>query len=80
VILATTVAGMLQAAWWAAIACALIMALALLAERPGASLSPRGYASLFNDPFASVMAVVNGSAAAAAAFTLGRLAAWLLGG
>ena len=78
-ILATTVAGMLQASWWAALAVACILALVFLAERPGALSSPRGYAGLFEDRFASVLALVNASVASATAFALGRATAWLWG-
>jgi hypothetical protein len=78
-ILATTIAGIIQTSWWAALAGACILALVFMSERHGASTSPRGYAGLFDDPFASVMAFVNGSAAAASAFALGRLTSWLWG-
>lgn len=78
-ILAITIAGIIQVSWWAALAGASILALLFAAERHGASTSPRGIAGLFDDPFASIMACINGGVASACAFAVGRLAAWLWG-
>jgi hypothetical protein len=78
-ILATTIAGIVQASWWASLAGACILALVFMAERHSPSISPRGYAGLFDDPFVSVVAIFNGTVAAASAFALGRLTAWLWG-
>ena len=50
-----------------------------MAERHSPSISPRGYAGLFDDPFVSVVAIFNGTVAAASAFALGCLTAWLWG-
>lgn len=78
-ILVTTIGGIIQASWWVALAGGCVLALVFMAERDRASVSPRGYAGLFDDPFSSVVAFCNGSAAAASAFALGRLTAWLWG-
>jgi hypothetical protein len=78
IILATTVAGVLQAAWWAAVAGACILALLFIAERRSAS-SPTGYVGATDETFASIVAFINGSVACSAAFLLGRATAWLWG-
>ena len=80
VILVVTVAGMLQAGWWAALIGALILALLSVAERSGASLSAKGYyAGLLDDRFASAMAALNATAASTTAFIIGRATTWLWG-
>jgi hypothetical protein len=79
IILSTTVAGMLQTAWWAAVAGACILALLSVAERRGALMSPTGNEGAADEPFATIVALLNGSVACSAAYMLGRATAWLWG-
>jgi len=79
IILSTTVAGMMQAPWWAAVAGACVLALLGIAERRGVSTAPTVFDHAAEEPIASVAALVNGSAAASAAFLLGRATGWLWG-
>jgi len=77
VILSTTVAGMMQAPVWAVIAGACTLALLCIVERRGTTTSPMGQEA--DEPFATLASLLNGTAAASAAFLLGRATAWLWG-
>jgi hypothetical protein len=79
IILSTTVAGMMQAAWWAAVVGACILALLSVAERRAAFTSPTGNEGATDEPLATLVAVANGSVACSVAFMLGRATAWLWG-
>jgi hypothetical protein len=78
IILAITMAGVSQAPWWSAAVGGCILALLPFVERPGARTAPP--AGLDQpEPTATMVAVINGSAAACAAFLLGRATGWLWG-
>ncbi len=77
IILSTTVAGMMQAPAWVILACACTLALLSLVERRGTTTSPMGHEA--GEPFAALASLLNGTAAASAAFLLGRATAWLWG-
>jgi hypothetical protein len=79
IILAATVAGMMQVSWLAAPVCACLLALLLALERYNASLSPSGLEDAAGEPFATMTSLANGSMAATAAFLLGRATGWLWG-
>jgi len=76
IILSTSVAGALQSSWWAALAGACLLSLALVAEyRMAAARSPLGH-DLTMEHVQALSAFISGSAAAAVAFLLGRAATW----
>jgi hypothetical protein len=78
-ILAVIAAGILHVSAWAAVAGACILGLVSLTSSQGA-FSRYGYAgSPIGLPVVLVSTLLNASAAAAAAFVLGRLIAWVWG-
>jgi hypothetical protein len=78
IIFSITVAGVSQAPWWSAAIGACILALLPFVERQGMWTAPSG-ADDVHEPIASMVALINGSAAACAAFLLGRATGWLWG-
>ncbi len=78
IVLSTTFAGMMHAPVWAAVAGACVLSLLLIAEKRDLSMSPTG-SNFVDGPIAIAAALFNGSAAASAAFVLGRGTAWIWG-
>ena len=79
IVLLTVVAGMMQMPLWAALAGACVLTLAMIAERRGLTATPTGLDDENAEPIATLATLLNGSAAASAAFVLGRVTAWLWG-
>jgi hypothetical protein len=79
IILSVTMAGMMQAPWWSAVAGACILMILPIAERSAPSTSPAGVDDERDEPIATMADLINGSVAATAAFLLGRATAWLWG-
>lgn len=79
IILSITVAGMMHAPWWSAIAGACILMLLPIVERSAPSMSPTGANGVRDEPIAGMTDLINGSVAATAAFLLGRATGWLWG-
>lgn len=77
IILSATVAGMMQAPWWAAAAGSCILALLGIVDRRGMSTAPSGFDH--EESFVSVAIAVNSTVAASTAFVLGRATGWLWG-
>lgn len=79
IILAETVAGMMQLSWLAVAIGACLLALLGVVERNEKLLPPRGIEDAATEPIVFVIAAINGLVAATAAFLLGRATAWLWG-
>lgn len=79
IILSITVAGMMHAQWWAAVAGACILTLVSIMDRRERSASPARVEGFAEGPFANIVTLANSSVAATAAFLLGRATAWLWG-
>jgi len=79
IILSITMAGMMHAPWWSAIAGAGILVLLPFVEQTGSSMSPNGVDRLGDEPIAGMADLFSGSMAAIIAFLLGRATGWLWG-
>jgi hypothetical protein len=76
IILAISVSGALQLSWWLALAGAMLLALTTtITNRLGAANRDAGAVAL-DEPVYALSAFINGTAAAVAAFLLGRASFW----
>jgi hypothetical protein len=78
-IVATIVAGTLAVSWWAAVACAAILALISLTASFGSHSRYALAGSIISPPTVYASTAINAVSAAVTAYVLGRIIAWLLG-
>lgn len=78
-IVATIVAGTFAINWWAAVACAAVLALVSLTASFGAHSRYAYAGSAVSTPAVYTSTAINAASAAATAYLLGRTIGWLLG-
>lgn len=78
-LLATCVAGIFHAPWWAACAGACLLALISLIGPRAASISQMQGSGAISEPVLILSSVLNASAVASAAFVFGHVARWCWG-
>jgi hypothetical protein len=75
-ILAISVAGAMHASWWLALVGAMLLALTITIESRRAAADRNTGTIALDEPVFALSAFINGTAAAAVAFLLGRSSFW----